>query len=86
MAKQRIDNVKGVFKFVKLLPLLEEYTDINPKGGIYHRINGKSTSKTSTRTSINKDEERKLKSALLLFSEDVRNFAETLDAEGDEVQ
>ena len=36
-------NINEFLKLVKLEPLLVNYTDINPKGSIYHRLNGKST-------------------------------------------
>lgn len=36
-------NISEFLKLVKLAPFLEKYTPVNPKGGIYHRINGKAT-------------------------------------------
>jgi len=38
-----MQNIKEVFKFIKLAPFIESFTTINVRGGLYHRINGKST-------------------------------------------
>lgn len=40
-------DIKNIFRVVKFNKFLEEFTDVNPKGGISHRFSGKGTAAAS---------------------------------------
>lgn len=62
-----ITNIKDTFKVVRLSALLENYTDINPKGGIYNSLNAKSDNGRKLR----KDEKEKLSKALMQVADEL---------------
>jgi hypothetical protein len=73
--KKQINNVKDVFKIVRLSALLSSFTDINPAGGIYHRINNKSTQEKDKQTNLRDEEKNKLRDALLCLGEQIIDVA-----------
>lgn len=55
--QKNISTVKEIFKFVKLAPFIEQFAGMNSKGGIYHRINGKSTDGKTEKALTESDKE-----------------------------
>lgn len=86
--KKQINNVKEVFSTVRLSALLTNFTDINPAGGIYHRINNKSTQANDKQTNLKKEEKIKLRDALISLGEQILDVAisKELDVEENEIQ
>lgn len=58
--KAVITNIKDTFKVVRLSALVSNYTDINPKGGIYNSFNANSEKCRK----LKKEEKEKLSKAL----------------------
>lgn len=82
MAKKqskRIKDLKETFKIIRLSAFLENYTDINPKGGIYPRLNGKSTSVNDKQNTLRDEEKEKLRNSLLELSDDLIAISKCLE-------
>lgn len=70
-------NISELLKLVKLAPFLEKYTSVNPKGGIYHRINGKATRGDKPKD-LTEDDNNQIKEGLKKLVADVNKLIETL--------
>lgn len=64
-------NLKEVFKYVKLAPFTEDFTSINVKAGLYHRINGKSTA-AGKEKDLTEDDKTQLKAGLTALMKDIK--------------
>lgn len=72
-----MENLKDIFNIVKLEKLCSTYTDINVRGGLYHRINGKATV-TGKSKELTDEDKTKLKEGLELFITDVKKVLKTI--------
>lgn len=79
MAKEE-KNFKELTSVIRLSTFLEAYApNINPTGGIYHRINGKSTSKTGKPRELTIEDKQQLSLALKSLSYDINQVAKGFD-------
>lgn len=81
MAKQG-KTFKELTSVIRLSTFLEAYTpSINPTGGIYHRINGKSTSKTGKPRELTLEDKELLSNGLKELSSDIQLVIKSFDKE-----
>lgn len=64
-------NFKELSKTLRLTTFLETYTILNPKGGIYHRINGKATGTHSKTKELTQDDKLQLSNGLKKLQVDI---------------
>lgn len=78
-----MENKKITFKeltgVLRLTTFLERYTSINPKGGVYHRLNGKGTGTQSKTKDLTIEEKTQLSSALKELTIDINNVVKSFD-------
>jgi hypothetical protein len=74
---EQITNLKDVFKYVKLEPFTNDFTDLKARGGLYHRINGKSTATGKTKDLTDEDKQQ-LKAGLLDFVAGINKVIEEI--------
>jgi len=72
-----MQNINEVFKLVKLEPFTEKYTTLKARGGLYHRINGKSTRGDKPKDLTDNDKEQ-LKKGLSEMVKDITSVIEKL--------
>jgi len=72
-----MENINEVFKLVKLEPFCDQYTNLKARGGLYHRINGKSTRGDKPKDLTDNDR-KELKEGLTKMVEDINKIIETL--------
>lgn len=73
-----MENVNEFLEVVKLAPFLLKYTDVNPKGGIYHRINGKATRGDKPK-SITEDDKKQMREGMDKLIQDIEKVKASLD-------
>lgn len=79
-----MENKEKTFKelssVIKLTAFFQEYTpNINPTGGIYHRINGKSTSKNGKPRELTLEDKKDISSGLKALSIDINRLVRSFD-------
>lgn len=77
-------TIKDLTKVIKLSPFLENYTDINPSGGIYHRINGKGTGKNSKTKDLTNEDKIAIREGLHKLSSEINEVVQSLKVEEDD--
>lgn len=73
MKNEKQVAIKELTEIVKFTPFITKYTDINPKGGIVHRLNNKSTVSGSKPKSFTTEDIVKITEGLVQLS----NYLET---------
>jgi hypothetical protein len=68
-----MDTIESIFEHVKFLKFLESFTDINPTGGIRHRITGKGTNKIDKIKGLTDADKAAIKEGLIKFVAAVQN-------------
>lgn len=63
-------SIKEVFKYLKLAPFTEDFTNINVRSGLYHRINGKSTAAGKERD-LTEDDKAQIKAGWEKMKKDI---------------
>lgn len=77
-------TIKGLTKVIKFSAFLTTYTDINPNGGINHRINGKGTGKNSKTKELTDEDKIAIRAGLQELSSDISTVIESLKIEQDD--
>ncbi len=73
-----MENLKDVFKVVKLEKLCTNYTEINVRGGLYHRINGKATNASGKEKDLTPEDKTQLKEGLKKMILDINQVLKTI--------
>lgn len=71
--ENKIKSMGDILKIVKIQPLLEDYTEINPNGGIRMRINNKGSNERA-RKELKPEEKEGLENGLIEFFNDGLDF------------
>lgn len=77
-------TVKDITKVIKLSTFLEIYCNTNARGGIYHRINGYGTNKTSKIKGLSKEDEVLIKEGLIKLQLEIDTVIKGLAKEEDD--
>ena len=77
-------TIKDLTGVLKLSAFLERYTDINPKGGIYNRINGKATGKLSKTKELTAKDKIAIRKGLQELSDEINLVIGDLTTEEDD--
>lgn len=72
-----IKNINDVFKLVKLEPFCDQFTNLKARGGLYHRINGKSTRGDKPKE-LTENDRSELKEGLTKMVEEIKTIIKTL--------
>jgi hypothetical protein len=67
-----MDTLQDVFEYIKFTKLLENFTDINPTGGIRHRIIGIKTNNIDKKSGLTEKDRAALKAGLTEFISQVQ--------------
>lgn len=72
-----MQSINDVFKLVKLEPFCDQFTNLKARGGLYHRINGKSTRGDKPKELTDNDK-AELKAGLTKMVQEINTIIETL--------
>lgn len=76
-----MQNLEEVFDYIKLLPFLIDYAEVNPNSGIRTRKTGKGTNKNDKNKSFTEADKQALKKGWLKFKTDVDKIMNTIPEE-----
>lgn len=74
-----MQNLEQVFDYIKFLPFLEQYTDINPNGGIRGRKTGKGTNKNDKQKTFTDADKTAIKEGLITLIKDVNQVIKSIE-------
>lgn len=69
-----MEKLEDVFEYVKCVKFLEGFTDINPNGGIRHRLIGIKTNTIDKKSGLTDKDKGGLVDGLQKFVNDVQNL------------
>ena len=79
-------TIKDLIKVIKFAPFISNYTELNPSGGIQHRINGYGTTNKSKPKELTSNDKIQIKQGLEKLVSEMQYVISSLKVEEDEVQ
>lgn len=77
-------TMKELIKVIKFAPFISNYTELNPSGGIQHRINGYGTTNKSKPKELTNNDKIQIKQGLEKLVTDIQSVLLTLNVEEDD--
>lgn len=71
-------NLKELFSFIKVAKFIENYTGLNPNGGVKHRLSGIPTNQKNKTTSLTDEDKKEIKTGLKKFAGEVNEIADKI--------